>query len=73
MSLSNSDLRRWRNNQDVVTGMDKTSGHSCPRCGAMSLDIFYEDDGDLELGAVCEECGFRGFSLNGKLVQLATA
>jgi Zn ribbon nucleic-acid-binding protein len=53
--------------------MDKSSGHACPKCGAEALNIFYEDDVDLQLGATCDRCGFRGFSLNGKLVQLATA
>ena len=51
--------------------MDVVAGGKCPRCGAFSLDTYYEDETDLRLGAVCPECGFKGFSLNGKLVQLA--
>mgnify|MGYP001114174962 CR=1 FL=1 len=64
---------RSKFNLNLVGEVDKTSGHACPRCGAKALNIFYEDDVDLQLGATCDECGFRGFSLNGKLVQLATA
>jgi len=53
--------------------LDKTSGHSCPRCGANNMNIFYEDGVDLQLAATCDECGIRGYFVNGKLVQLATA
>ena len=52
--------------------MEKTSGNACPRCGANTLNIFYEDGVDLELGATCDDCGFRGLFVNGKLLQLAT-
>ncbi|HXZ91088.1 MAG TPA: hypothetical protein VEG61_08495 [Candidatus Dormibacteraeota bacterium] len=48
-------------------------GNFCPRCGARTLNIFYEDEIDLELGATCDECGLRGLFVHGKLVQLATA
>lgn len=53
--------------------MEKLSGNACPRCGAMALNIFYEDGVDLQLGATCDQCGLRGFFVNGKLLQLATA
>jgi transcription elongation factor Elf1 len=57
----------------LVFGLEKTSGNTCPRCGSDSLNIFYEDGVDLEHGATCDICGLRGFFVNGKLVQLATA
>ena len=57
----------------LVYGLEKTSGNFCPRCGANTLNIFYEDGIDLELGATCDECGLRGLFVHGKLVQLATA
>jgi len=53
--------------------MDKTSGHICPRCGVEALNIYYEEGSDLQLGAKCDECGLKGFFMNGKLVELATA
>jgi DNA-directed RNA polymerase subunit RPC12/RpoP len=56
-----------------VDGLEKTSGNFCPRCGAKTLNIFYEDGIDLELGATCDECGLRGLFVHGRLVQLATA
>jgi len=53
--------------------MDKTTGHSCPRCGMESLSIYYEEGADLQLGVGCQSCGLKGYFINGKLVQLATA
>ena len=52
--------------------MDKVAGDLCPRCGQRSLDVYYEEGSDLQLGAHCEECGLKGFFMNGKLVPLAT-
>jgi Zn ribbon nucleic-acid-binding protein len=51
--------------------LEKSSGNACPRCRANTLNIFYEDGVDLELGATCDECGLRGLYVNNKLVQLA--
>jgi transcription elongation factor Elf1 len=51
--------------------MEKEIGLVCPRCGVNTLNVYYEDDGDLQLGAVCDSCGLRGFFMNNKLVQLA--
>ena len=53
-------------------GMDKTTGNTCPRCGLQTLNIYYEEGSDLQLGAHCDECGLKGFFMNGKLVPLAT-
>ncbi len=53
--------------------MDKTTGHMCPRCSTMSLNVYYEEYSDTELGARCEDCGLKGFYMNGELVPLVTA
>jgi len=53
--------------------MDEIGGDPCPRCGLRTFTIYYEDDTDLQIGAHCEECGLKGFFMNGKLVQVATA
>ncbi len=53
--------------------LDKTTGDVCPRCGLQTLTIYYEDEADLQLGARCEECGLKGFFMNGKLVQIVNA
>jgi DNA-directed RNA polymerase subunit RPC12/RpoP len=52
--------------------MDKIEGDICPRCGQRTLDVYYEEGSDLQLGARCEECGLKGFYVSGKLVPLAT-
>jgi transcription elongation factor Elf1 len=57
----------------LVSGLEKESGNTCPRCGANALNIFYGDGADLDLCAICDECGLRGLFVNGKLVELATA
>ena len=51
--------------------LEKTSGDLCPRCGLQTLTIYYEDDTDLQLGARCEECDFKGFYMRGKLIKAA--
>jgi hypothetical protein len=53
--------------------MDKETGSVCPRCGLKTLDVYYEEEGDMQLGAICSGCGLKGFFINGKLVQLAEA
>ena len=52
--------------------MEKIEGHTCPRCGQETLDVYYEEGSDLQLGARCKECGLKGFFMNGKLMPLAT-
>jgi Zn ribbon nucleic-acid-binding protein len=64
---------RSKISQSQVDELDKLSGNACPRCGARTLNIFYEDDVDLQLGATCDQCGLKGLFVSGKLVQLATA
>ena len=56
----------------IMVLMEKVEGDLCPRCGQRSLDVYYEDGSDLQLGAHCEECGLKGFYMSGKLVPLAT-
>jgi len=53
--------------------MEKEAGSVCPRCHLVTLDVYYEEDGDVRLGAVCRGCGLKGFYMNGELVQLAYA
>jgi Zn ribbon nucleic-acid-binding protein len=53
--------------------MEKIAGNLCPRCGFQSLNIYYEDGVDLQLGASCDNCSLKGFFMSGKLVPLATA
>ena len=58
---------------EKVVGLEKISGDLCPRCGLQTLTIYYEDETDLQLGARCEECGFKGFFMLGKLIKVANA
>ena len=53
--------------------MEKTSDQLCPRCGRLSLSVYYSDESDLKLGAVCGHCRLKGYYSNGRLVTLATA
>ncbi len=53
--------------------MEKETGLLCPRCGETSLNVYYEEGSDLQLGANCDSCGLKGFFMNGRLIQLATA
>jgi hypothetical protein len=45
--------------------MEKTTGHICPRCRRPSLNVYYEDDADVKLGALCESCGLKGYYVEG--------
>jgi DNA-directed RNA polymerase subunit RPC12/RpoP len=51
--------------------MEKETGLLCPRCGLETLNVYYEEGGDMELGAICSDCGLKAFFMNGTLVQLA--
>ena len=53
------------------TGMDVETQKECPNCGRPTLSVYYEENTDLQLGAVCSYCGLKGFYMNGKLLQLA--
>ena len=53
--------------------MEKETGFVCPRCGLETLEVYYEEGGDMQLGAICSECGLKGFFMSGRLVQLAEA
>jgi ribosomal protein L37E len=52
--------------------MEKETGLVCPRCGQESLNVYYEEGSDLQLGATCNSCNLKGFFMNGELIQLAT-
>jgi uncharacterized protein (DUF983 family) len=58
---------------NMLVEMEKTTGNSCPRCGQGTLNIYYDDDADLQLGALCDSCGLKGFFTGGKLIPLALA
>jgi DNA-directed RNA polymerase subunit RPC12/RpoP len=55
----------------VWWGLEKVMGELCPRCSLRALTIYYDEETDLELGGRCEECGYKGFFMRGKLVQVA--
>jgi ribosomal protein L37E len=57
----------------MLVEMEKTTGNACPRCGLETFNIYYDDGADLQLGALCDSCGLKGFFANGKLVPLALA
>ena len=51
--------------------LEKEIGSECPKCGLLSLNVYYEDDCDSAIGAKCENCGFKGFFMKEGLVPLA--
>jgi len=53
--------------------MEKSTGNSCPKCGTRTLNIYYEDGCDVQLGAMCETCGLKGFFMSNSLVPVALA
>jgi hypothetical protein len=57
----------------MLVEMEKTTGNICPRCGLETLNMYYDDGADLELGALCDSCGLKGFFAEGKLVPLVLA
>jgi transcription elongation factor Elf1 len=57
----------------MLVEMEKTTGNTCPRCGLETLNMYYDDGADLELGALCDSCGLKGFFAEGKLVPLVLA
>jgi len=63
---------RFEFKSDVFV-MEKSTGNSCPKCGTRSLNIYYEDGCDIQLGAMCEACGLKGFFMSNSLVPVALA
>jgi len=51
--------------------LEKEIGSECPRCGLLSLNVYYDDDSDSAIGAKCENCGLKGFFMKEELVPLA--
>jgi hypothetical protein len=51
--------------------MEKSSGNRCPRCLTDSLNVYYEEDSGLRLGAVCSVCGLRGYFSEGRLAVMS--
>jgi predicted nucleic-acid-binding Zn-ribbon protein len=50
--------------------VEKEVGDECPKCGLLSLNLYYDDGSDSPLGAKCDNCGFRGFFMKEILVPL---
>jgi hypothetical protein len=50
--------------------MEKRSGNRCPRCLRDSLNIYYEEESGLRLGAVCGVCGLRGYFSDDRLAVM---
>jgi hypothetical protein len=50
--------------------LEKETGSQCPKCGLLSLTLYYEDEGDLPIGAKCDNCAFKGFFMREDLVPL---
>ena len=57
-------------NNRMAAPMEKEIGAQCPKCGLLSLNLYY-DDGDSPIGAKCDNCGFKGFYMKEDLVPLA--
>lgn len=55
-----------------VTPLDKVPNNQCPTCHENAMAIYYQDETSLEIGAVCEACGRKGFYVGGRLVVMAT-
>ncbi|HKM75055.1 MAG TPA: hypothetical protein VJZ32_01395 [Candidatus Bathyarchaeia archaeon] len=53
--------------------MEKITGNSCPKCGSRTLNIYYEDGCDIQLGAMCEACGLKGYFMSNSLVPVPLA
>jgi len=50
--------------------MERSNGSVCPKCLRMSLDVYYEEDSDLRLGAICRTCGLKGYFSEDRLVPM---
>jgi len=50
--------------------LEKEIGSECPRCGLLSLNVYYDDDSDSAIGAKCENCGLKGLFMKDELVPL---
>jgi len=47
--------------------LDKAlSAHPCPKCGVALID-YYDEDTGLDLGARCENCGFKAWYMSERL------
>jgi len=50
--------------------MEKTIHNVCPRCGENAMNVYYEDDSDIKLGAWCESCDLKGFFVGRELFEV---
>mgnify|MGYP001033637036 FL=1 len=51
--------------------MEKTVHNVCPKCGEGAMNVYYEDDSDIRLGAWCESCDLKGFFVGKELFEVA--
>jgi len=50
--------------------MEKTINNVCPRCGENAMNVYYEDDSDIRLGAWCGGCDLKGFFVGKELFEV---
>jgi len=50
--------------------MEKTIQNVCPKCGESAMNVYYEDDSDMKLGAWCESCDLKGFFVGRELFEV---
>jgi hypothetical protein len=43
---------------------------ACPYCGRLALEIYWTDQGDARVAALCEFCGAKGYYSSGELVRV---
>ena len=59
-------LEKKRKQED----MEKTVQNVCPKCGEGAMNVYYEDDSDVRLGAWCESCDLKGFFVGKELFEV---
>jgi hypothetical protein len=50
--------------------MEKSSGNRCPRSLKDSINVYYEEESGLRLGAVCGVCGLKGYFSDDRLAVM---
>jgi transcription elongation factor Elf1 len=43
---------------------------ACPYCGRLALEIYWTDQGNARVAALCEFCGAKGYYSSGELVRV---
>jgi len=52
---------------------NERSRNFCPRCLQETLTDYFDEDSGVTHGAHCENCGYRGIYVNGRLRELVIA